>query len=116
MEVKMPKKASERRILYQSMKEKGYCPRCGNKKEADEKYIYCGACRDFFRKYQEENSKSINKTRKSIYEQRKQKKRCPRCGKLLGKRYKKTLCTKCLIKQYKYNYGKDRPEKVYDKK
>ena len=106
----MPNKASERRVIYQERKEKGYCPRCGTKVGKRSGYIYCEDCRDFFRSYNREISDTLNEARKERYDERKAKKQCPRCGKALGKKYEKTICTKCLEKQYKYNYGKARPK------
>ena len=116
----MPTDKSERRIIYLERKERGYCPRCGIKKKKTEKYIYCDNCRAFFRKYNKENSESINEKRKNRYNQRIERKKCPRCGKYLNKKYEKKKCPKCLEKQYKYNYGearlKKRKEKLDSKK
>ena len=98
----MPTENSERRTVYLERKESGYCPRCGNKKKKSDKFTYCEDCREFFRNYNNEISKKNNKTRKARYDQRKRKNQCPRCGKALGKRYEKTICTKCLEKQYNY--------------
>ena len=98
----MPVEASERRISYHEKRESGYCPRCGVKKKKREKFIYCGDCREFFRNYVKENSESVNLQRKIKYAQRKENHQCPRCGKKLGKRYKKTICQICLEKQYQY--------------
>ena len=111
MEEKMPTKASERKVIYIQRKKGGFCPRCGNKVGKKSKYIYCDDCRSFFRGYSKERAKSLNKARKARYDERKENKLCPRCGKYLGKKYKKTICPTCLEKQYKYNYGKKRPVK-----
>jgi rubredoxin len=94
----MPAEPSERRVVYQERKESGYCPRCGTKVGKRSKFIYCEDCRSFFREYTRENSKSVNKKRRKLYEERKDNNQCPRCGIKLGKRYKKTLCVKCLDK------------------
>jgi Zn finger protein HypA/HybF involved in hydrogenase expression len=107
----MAAKASERKIVYAQRKEKGNCPRCGNKTGKKSKYIYCDDCRAFFRNYNKERAGDLNKTRKALYDERKEKKLCPRCGKHLGKKYKKTICPVCLEKQYEYNYGKKRAVK-----
>ena len=107
----MANKASERKIVYQERKDRGCCPRCGAKVGKRSRYIYCDDCREFFRNYNREKSETLNETRKERYDQRKAKNQCPRCGKALGKRYTKTICAKCLEKQYEYNYGKARPKK-----
>jgi Zn finger protein HypA/HybF involved in hydrogenase expression len=107
----MPTKNSKRKIIYLKRKKLGLCPRCGNKIKKRYKYIFCEDCREFFRNYNRETSETINKIRKDRYDKRKRKKQCPRCGKQLGKKYKKIICAECLKKQYKYNYGKDKPIK-----
>ena len=107
----MPVKASERRIIYQGRKDRGECPRCGTKVDSPDSYTYCEACRAFFRGYHQENAESINGVRRTRYSQRRNKKRCPRCGAALHNRYRKTLCVNCLEKQYQYNAGKERPKK-----
>ena len=113
----MPTEKSERRIIYLERKEHGLCPRCGNKKRRpDSKYTYCVDCRLFFRDYQKDISESINESRKSRYQERKDKGECPRCGKKLGKRYKKTICENCLEKQYGYNTKKNKVRKKVKKK
>jgi uncharacterized Zn finger protein (UPF0148 family) len=105
----MPVKKSERRIIYLQRKEQGCCPRCGNKVRKNSRYIFCEDCRAFFRNYNKEISENLNEIRKARYDERKENRQCPRCGKYLGKKYGKIICLKCLEKQYKYNYGKDRP-------
>jgi len=107
----MPAKSSERKVIYAQRKEKGCCPRCGNKVGKRSKYVFCDECRAFFRDYNKEKADSINKTRKEKYDERKENRLCPRCGKRLGKKYKKKICQICLEKQYEYNYGKKRPVK-----
>ena len=107
----MPAEASERRVSYHQRIEGGCCPRCGVKKKKKEKNVYCEDCRTYFRSYNEEISVRINKQRKIKYNQRKKNNQCPRCGKKLGKKYTKTICTICLEKQYNYNYGKKRSAK-----
>jgi uncharacterized paraquat-inducible protein A len=109
MEEQMPTENSERRIIYLERKEHGYCPRCGNKVRKNYKFSYCEDCRAFFRNYYNDISESISEVRRSRYSQRKDNRQCPRCGKRLGKKYKNIICTECLEKQYKYNYGKNRP-------
>jgi len=104
----MPTEASERRIIYLQRKERGYCPRCGNKVRKNSKFTYCEDCRSFFRDYNKKVSKSLNKMRKARYDERKENKQCPRCGKNLGKKYKNIFCSTCLEKQYRYNYGKNK--------
>jgi rubredoxin len=107
----MPMENIERKVLYTKRKKRGECPRCGTKLKKSSKFSYCDDCRKFFRKYNKVNAKSINKTRKTRYEDRKDNHQCPRCGVNLGKKYTKTICISCLEKQYKYNYGKKRPKK-----
>ena len=103
----MPTEKSERRIIYLERKERGYCPRCGNKKrKPDNKYTLCVDCRSFFRDYQKDKSESIYESRKRRYQEKKDKRECPRCGKKLGKGYKKTICENCLERQYSYNTKK----------
>ena len=106
----MPNKANKRKAIYQKRRENGLCPRCGVKVGKRSKYSYCEDCRNFFRNYNREMSESLNETRKAKYDERKAQNKCPRCGKSLGKRYKKTICAQCLEKQYVYNYGKARPK------
>jgi uncharacterized Zn finger protein (UPF0148 family) len=108
----MPAKASERRTIYLQRKELKLCPRCGKKVKKSGKFIYCDDCREFFRTYNNENSESIQKTRKSKYDLRIKNGQCPRCGKKLGKKYGKKICSSCLDKQYKYNTGKKRPAEL----
>jgi len=94
----MPTENSERRAVYLQRKKSGYCPRCGNKKRKSYKFSYCEDCREFFRSYNREISDHNNKVRKALYARRKKNKQCPRCGKNLGKRYKKIICAECLSK------------------
>ena len=101
----MPKEAKERRVIYQQRRKQGCCPRCGTRVSKRSGFSYCDDCRKFFRKYNQKNSENLNETRKERYEERKDNNQCPRCGKALGKKYGKTICTVCLAKQYKYNYG-----------
>lgn len=108
----MAAEASERRKIYLKRKKLRLCPRCGKKIKKPGKFIYCEDCREFFRNYNNENSESIQETRKNKYDQRKENGQCPRCGKKLGKRYDKKICPICLDKQYKYNTGKKRPVKL----
>jgi len=107
----MATESSERRVLYTKRKKRGECPRCGAKLKKNSKYSFCDDCRAFFRSYNKKFAKSINKTRKTRYEDRKENHQCPRCGVKLAKTYTKTICISCLEKQYKYNYGKKRPKK-----
>lgn len=107
----MPTENSERRTAYRQRKKSGCCPRCGNKVSKRSKFSYCEDCREFFRNYNRETSETINKIRKKRYDLRKKQNKCPRCGKSLGKKYTKIICEECLKKQYKYNYGKNRPNK-----
>jgi Zn finger protein HypA/HybF involved in hydrogenase expression len=104
----------ERRIIYLERKERGYCPRCGKKVKGKIKTTYCETCKEYFSKYNNENSETINKRRRDRSIQRKNDRKCSRCGKYLNKGYRKILCVNCLEKQYKYNNGKDRPEKDND--
>ena len=99
----MPAQKTDRRTVYLERKESGLCPRCGKKKAKTEKFIYCKDCRAFFRSYNEKNSEDINSMRKARYDQRKESRQCPRCGKALGKRYKNIICETCLSKQKDYN-------------
>jgi len=99
----MAVKKSNRQIVYQQKKERGCCPRCGNKLRKNYKFSYCEDCRNYFRNYNKESAETISAMRRSRYEQRKQNNQCPRCGKSLGKRYKKIICAECLEKQHKYN-------------
>jgi len=107
----MPTGSSERKAIYSKRKKQGCCPRCGKKMRKNSKFSYCDDCRSFFRDYNHKISKSLNKLRKARYNERKENDQCPRCGKALGKKYKKTICPTCLEKQYKYNYGTKRPKK-----
>ena len=108
----MANKAAERRVLYRKRRENGCCPRCGVKVGKRSKFIYCDVCREFFRNYNREMSEDLNEARKERYDQRKENNQCPRCGKPLGKKYRKTICTKCLEKQYVYNYGDKKTHSV----
>ena len=94
---------SERKKIYLERKEKGLCPRCGNKRKKSSKFIICDDCREFYRNYSNSRSEEINETRRSVYETRKDNHQCPRCGKKLGKRYQNLICPVCLEKQYAYN-------------
>jgi Zn finger protein HypA/HybF involved in hydrogenase expression len=105
----MPSQASERRRRYHERKENGYCPRCGKRLSRKVKTIYCDECKSYFSRYNGENSETINETRRNTYTKRKRTKKCPRCGKVLDRGYKKTLCVECLEKQYEYNTGRKRP-------
>ena len=107
----MPAEASERRKKYQKQLKQGNCPRCGAKKKKSDKFKYCEDCREYFRNYNDEISAKVNKKRKTKYNLRKKNNQCPRCGKKLGKTYKKTLCSTCLDKQYRYNTGNKKPVK-----
>ena len=107
----MPTEAKERRKTYLERKESGCCPRCGIKMKKSSKFTYCEDCRSFFRDYNKDNSENINNTRKALYEERKENGCCPRCGKKLGKKYKKTICSECLEKQYEYNNRKNKASK-----
>ena len=104
----MPTKPSKKKTVYLERKEHGCCPRCGKKMRKNSKFIFCEDCRAYFRSYNEKISGELNEQRKMRYDLRKTEKRCPRCGKSLGKRYKNIMCQTCLDKQYKYNYGKAR--------
>jgi len=104
----MPVMASERRVIYLQRKKNGCCPRCGNKVKKSSRFIFCDDCRAFFRGYNQEISESINRDRRTKYNERKQNSQCPRCGVKLAKKYTKTICPECLEKQYEYNYGKKR--------
>jgi len=99
----MPLIASERRVVYLKRKKSGCCPRCGRKKKKSDKFSYCEDCREFYRSYNQQISKTVNKQRKAKYKERKKNKQCPRCGKKLNKTYKKIICPVCLEKQYNYN-------------
>jgi len=102
----MATEKKDRRSIYLQRKKDGLCPRCGAKKRKSYKFSYCEDCRLFFRNYNREVSENINKVRKDRYDERKENRQCPRCGKSLGKKYKKIICASCLEKQYQYNYGK----------
>ena len=107
----MPAEASERRKIYLERKERGYCPRCGNKIKGRVKTTYCEECKEYFSKYNKENRETINKRKRDRRIQRKEQRKCPRCGEVLIRGYRKILCIKCLEKMYKYNNGKKRPRK-----
>jgi Zn finger protein HypA/HybF involved in hydrogenase expression len=107
----MPVEASERRKMYLENKERGYCPRCGNKIKGSVKTTYCEECKEYFVRYNKENALAINKRKRDRRVQRKQQRKCPRCGEPLPRGYKKILCVACLEKMYKYNNRKSRPEK-----
>ena len=108
----MPIKASERRKIYLERKEHGYCPRCGNETMGKVKTTYCEECKKYFSKYNKENSETINKRRRDRIIERKQERKCSRCGEYLEEGYRKILCIKCLEKIYKYNNNrKERLEK-----
>ena len=102
----MATEAKERRKIYLERKEQKCCPRCGIKMKRLGKFTYCEGCRNFFREYNRDNSDNINKTRKTLYEQRKEKNCCPRCGKRHLKRYKKIMCAGCLDKAKQYSNKK----------
>jgi ribosomal protein L37AE/L43A len=57
----MPTSTDERRIVYLERKERGYCPRCGNKVKGKIKTTYCEECKKYFSNYNKENSETINK-------------------------------------------------------
>jgi len=107
----MPAKKTEKQIVYLQRKKNGCCPRCGVKVRKNSKFIYCEDCRAFFRDYNNRISDTLHTVRKARYDERKENNQCPRCGKSLGKKYKRTICLSCLEKQYEYNYGKKRPKK-----
>jgi hypothetical protein len=94
----MAVKISARKKLYIERKANGCCPRCGKKLKARIKTIYCDDCKTYFVKYNEKNAESINEARRGRYVQRKEARKCPRCGKSLSKGYKKILCARCLGK------------------
>jgi Zn finger protein HypA/HybF involved in hydrogenase expression len=104
--------SARKKEVYHGRREQGNCPRCGIKVKKSSKYIMCEDCRLFFREYTKKHKESINETRKALYDARKEKRKCPRCGISLGKKYKKTICPECLEKQYKYNTGKERKVKA----
>ena len=107
----MPSLPSERRKTYIKRKKSGCCPRCGQKVKKTSKFIFCDDCRGFFRGYFNSVSDEINEARQARYNKRKKNNQCPRCGVALGKKYPKTICKKCLDKQYEYNYGGKRKAK-----
>jgi ribosomal protein S27AE len=107
----MPSTPAERRKNYLTRKKSGCCPRCGQKVKKNSKFSFCDDCRSFFRSYFNEVSDEINEVRKARYNNRKKNNLCPRCGVPLGKKYSKTICQKCLDKQYEYNYGVKRKAK-----
>ena len=102
---------NEKRSLYLERKERGCCPRCGAKRKARQKTIYCEACKKYFSDYNAEHAEVINERRRNRDIERKSNRRCPRCDRYLSKNYSKVLCVSCLDKQYRYNYKRDRPEK-----
>jgi ribosomal protein S27AE len=104
----MPAEASERRKIYLERKERGYCPRCGNKIRGRIKTAYCEDCKAYFSQYNKENAEAINKRKRDRSIERKQERKCPRCGEALAKGYGKILCVTCLEKMYTYNTGKKR--------
>jgi Zn finger protein HypA/HybF involved in hydrogenase expression len=104
----MPSSPAERRKIYLKRKKSGCCPRCGQKIKKNSKFTFCDSCRLFFRGYFNEVSDEINEMRKARYNNRKKNNLCPRCGAPLGKKYTKTICQKCLDKQYGYNGAKRR--------
>ena len=104
----MPTALKERRKIYKERAKDGLCPRCGNKKKKSSKFSFCDDCREFFRGYNRTIAKKQNKKRKTLYKERKENNQCPRCGKPHSKTYTKTICRKCLDKQYVYNYGAKR--------
>ena len=108
----MPSIPSERRKNYSKRKKSGCCPRCGQKAKKNSKFIFCDDCRLFFRGYFNSVSDEINEARQARYNKRKKNNQCPRCGVALGKKYPKTICKKCLDKQYQYNYGSKRKTKT----
>ena len=108
----MPSIPSERRKTYNKRKKSGCCPRCGQKVKKTSKFIFCDDCRGFFRGYFNSVSDEINEARQARYNKRKKNNECPRCGVPLGKKYPKTICKKCLDKQYQYNYGAKRKTKA----
>jgi Zn finger protein HypA/HybF involved in hydrogenase expression len=107
----MPSSPAERRKIYLKRKKNGCCPRCGQKVKKNSKFTFCDSCRLFFRGYFSEVSDEINEVRKARYNNRKKNNLCPRCGTPLGLKYTKTICKKCLNKQYEYNYGAKRKAK-----
>ena len=106
----------ERVKKYHIRLKSGLCPRCGGKVKKSSPYKTCDDCREFYRNYQNQNSDSVQETRRNRYEQMKAKNLCPRCGVFVGKKSKTTLCSKCLDKQYLYNNGVKRPKKLSKKK
>ena len=95
----MPTDAITRKAQYQQKRTTGLCPRCGVKTKG---FIYCEACRAYFRNYNKEKSEKVNEARKIKYLQRKNNRQCPRCGVKLRKKSKNIICTACLEKQYSY--------------
>ena len=95
----MPTTAKIRKAQYQQKRKEGLCPRCGVESEG---FIYCEACRAYFRSYNKEISEKVNEIRKMKYLQRKNNRQCPRCGVKLRKKYKNIICADCLEKQYSY--------------
>jgi len=102
---------ADRKKVYSKRKKSGLCPRCGQKIKKSSKYKMCDDCREYFRTYNRDFSDAIQEVRRERYQQRKDKNCCPRCNTFVGKKAKNAICTKCLKKQYKYNYGKSRPSK-----
>ncbi|MCL2184587.1 MAG: hypothetical protein FWB86_01865 [Treponema sp.] len=93
--------APEKKKIYHKRLRSGLCPRCGGKVRKSSPYKTCDTCREFYRNYQNENTDTINETRRERYEQRKKKGLCPKCGVPVGKKAKNFICSKCLKKQYK---------------
>jgi len=112
----MPTEPAVRKRIYSKRKKTGLCPRCGGVINKNSNFIYCDGCREYYRGYNNEVSDSIQETRRERYQKRKEKGCCPRCGVFIGKKSEKTLCPKCLDKQYKYNTGAVRPKKTAVKK
>ena len=104
----MLSESAERRKKYLQRKKGSLCPRCGSKIKKTSKFIYCDDCREYYRNYNREISETQKEQRRERYAELKEKKCCPRCGKFMGKKSVNILCTACLNKQYKYNYGKNR--------
>jgi ribosomal protein S27AE len=103
--------APERKKIYHKRLKSGLCPRCGGRVKKSSPYKTCDSCREFYRNYQKANSDTVQEIRRERYAKRKAKNLCPRCGVPLGKKYKTTLCAKCLDKQYQYNNGVKRSKK-----
>jgi len=97
-------------IIYRTRKKKGLCPNCGGKVKKNSSFIFCDNCRENYRNYQEENKEKLLEIKRNKYEDRKNKKLCPRCGTFVGKKSKTVLCSKCLDRLYKNNTGAKRPK------